>query len=157
MPCLCFSISSFFSRYFSPFLTTALKKCMFVLLTHIAVTVCSIYTLLVNKAVQVDVLTDGKMGSRETETERGDNHRGPHSSAWPGRQMKKWRWKGDDMEKICVHLCILYSQRLTQHLHTLTSLSPIAQMGADMQADGKTRRRVCRLLCSCRGCCLCVH
>lgn len=35
--------------------------------THIAVIVCSIYTFLVKKAVQVDVLTDGKMRSREME------------------------------------------------------------------------------------------
>lgn len=43
---------------------------MCVLLTHIAVIVCSIYALLVYK---VDVLTDGKIWSTEMETERGEN------------------------------------------------------------------------------------
>lgn len=37
---------------------------MFVLLTHIAVIVCSVYALLVNKAAQLDVLTDGEQRDR---------------------------------------------------------------------------------------------
>lgn len=35
-----------------------------------------------------------------------------------GRQIEKWRWKGDDRDKICVHICILYSHRLTHHMYS---------------------------------------
>lgn len=61
---------------------------MLVLLPHIAVIVCSIYTMLVNKASEVDVLTDGKMGSREMEMEmeRGENS---HRSTFMVRQADK--------------------------------------------------------------------
>lgn len=68
--------NSFIFLYFNLFLQHCTHICMFVLLTHIAVIVCSIYALLVNK---VDVLTDGKIWSREMETERGKNsHRSTH-------------------------------------------------------------------------------
>lgn len=60
-----------------------------------------------NKAIPVDVLTDGKMGSSEMETERSDNS---HRSAFMAKQADEK--DGDVRDKICVHICILYTQGL---------------------------------------------
>lgn len=113
---------------------------MFVLLTHIAVIVCFIYAMQVNKAAQVDLRTDGQMGSRETETERGDNS---HWSTFMAKQMEKWRWKGDDRDKICVHISRLHSHRVTHHMYSTCTLWHLfvrshkcAQTGRQMERKG---------------------
>lgn len=112
------------------------------------------------KAVQVDELTDGVMGSRELDDREGRQLAQVHIHGLEGR------WEnggGREMRrvKICVHISITHSHRLTHNMHStcaLWHLSLIAQMGLDSQADGKKKRRlVGRLLCSRRGCCLCVH
>lgn len=80
---------------------------MLVLHAHIAVIVCSVYTMPMSKAVQIDVLADGKM-------ERGKNsHRSARGQAGGGtngggKEMAARRYE--------FTLCILYSHRLTHHM-----------------------------------------
>lgn len=157
-----FNCFTLFPQLF-PSLYRCTQLCMFVLLAHIAVIVCSFYALPVKKkkkAVQVDELTDGVMGSRELDNREGRQLAQVHIHGLEGR------WEnggGREMRrvKICVHISITHSHRLTHNMHStcaLWHLSLIAQMGLDSQADGKKKRRlVGRLLCSRRGCCLCVH
>lgn len=58
------------------------------------------------------------MARWEAETERGENS---HRSTFTGR-WKKFNWKGDDRNKICVHICILYSDGLTRHMYSTCTL-----------------------------------
>lgn len=66
----------------SPFLQFFTKLCM-LLSSHIAVIVCSVYTMLVSRASRVDVKADGK-----PETERGENSH-LHSHRQAGRHTNK--------------------------------------------------------------------
>ena len=109
-----------------PSLCHCTPLCMFVLLAHIAVIVCSIYALPVKKkkkkkAVQVDELTDGEMGSRELDDGEGTQLTQVHIHGLEGR----WRnGGGREMrgEKISVHICITHSHRLTHNMYSTCTL-----------------------------------
>lgn len=84
VPCPCISLASFSSFHFFPTFSSAELKyaCLSCSLARslTAVTVCSIYTMLANKASGVDMPTDGKMERRERWRELTGSH------SWAGRQ-----------------------------------------------------------------------
>lgn len=74
---------------------------MLVLLPHITVFVCSIYTVLVNSTIQVDMQTDGRMGGRETEMQRREEKSQKSTvSCLASQADKTWKLKRGDEEKL---------------------------------------------------------
>lgn len=95
----CFLIRAFHSlpSFLSPvLLSLAMRTDLHVCLAYTHCSHCSIYATPVNKAIQIDVLTDGSMGSGE-EIERGreSSHRRTFTDRQADEQMEEeGRWRG---------------------------------------------------------------
>lgn len=122
MPCLCISISSFFSLYFSPFLTTALKK-MHVCPAHTHRSYCLLYLHIASEQSRSSRRANRWQDGEQRDGEGRQSQRSTFfclARQKDERMEVEGRWYGEDL---CPSLHIVFTETDTTPAHSDISFS----------------------------------